>query len=109
MLFQEPQPHRRLLLGAEVQAVSETTQGGGPGSGGQLVADDGCWQVTEQVPQDVHGILVSNDVALKLTSGAGGKGLWGFRSGSHKILPDPKPHQGSRIRTTYPTVASHKA
>lgn len=33
-------------------------------------------------------MLVSNDVALKLTSGAGGKGLWGFRSGSHKILPD---------------------
>ena len=76
MLFQEPQPHRRLLLGAEVQAVSEATQGGGPGSGGQPVADDSCRQVTEQVPQDVHGVLISNGVALKLTSGAGGKAQW---------------------------------
>ena len=73
MLFQEPQPHRCLLLGAEVQAVSEATQGGGPGSGGQPTADDSGRQVTEQVPQDVHGVLISNGVALKLTSGAGGK------------------------------------
>ena len=80
VLFQEPEPHGHLLLGAEVQAVSEAVQGSGPGPGGHPTADDGRWQVTQQVSQDVHGVLIGNGVILKPTSGAGGKIQWGSRS-----------------------------
>lgn len=69
MLLQQPQPHRRPLLGAQVWAGSEAVQGSGPGPGGHSVLDDGRWQVAEQVPHDVHGVLVGNGVVLKPTHG----------------------------------------
>lgn len=73
MLLQEPEPHRGLLLGAEVWAVPEAVQGGGPGPGGHPAEDDSRRQVAEQIPHNVHGVLVGNGVVLKPTKGADGK------------------------------------
>lgn len=80
MLFQEPEPHRSLLLWAEVWADSEPMQGCGPGPGGDPAVEDGCWQVAEQFPHDVYRVLISNGVVLKPTSGADGKIQQGSRS-----------------------------
>lgn len=79
MLLQEPEPHCGLLLGAEVWAVPEAVQGGGPGPGGHPAEDDGRRQVAEQMPHDVHGVLVDNRVVLKPTKGADGKPQPGSR------------------------------
>lgn len=61
------------------------------------MVDDGCRQAAEQVPHDVHSVLVSNGIVLKPTSRADEKTQRAHYRDPLKTLPDPKPRQSTGI------------
>ena len=75
-----------------------TTHGGWQRPAGDRASSPGCPRCTHQ-----------QWCGSEIDKWSWWKGPVGSRSWSHKTLPDPKPYQGSRIRTTHPTVDSHKA
>lgn len=61
------------------------------------MVDDGCRQAAEQVPHDVHSVLVSNGIVLKPTNRADEKTQRAHYRDPLKTLPDPKPRQSTGI------------